>query len=147
MTSSISAKKKKKQPKRHKRSRQCQTVHAASFNWVERHFHNCYTIYLWWQHRSDEVMTTVPKTQRIRWWWNTKEDRLSCLAEPQRDREQENQQQGEKKMAMLLKIPKVMNLHLVSFSVLAAIANLTKPERSGRMLPITVGEFTAVIFK
>lgn len=78
---------------------------------------------------------------------NTKEDRFSRLAEPQRDREEENQQQGEKKMAMLLKIPKVTNLHLVSFCALSATANRTKPERSGRMLPITAGEFTAVIKK
>lgn len=120
---------------------------VLTFKWVERHSHHFNLICLQWQHHSDELMTTVPKTQRIRWWGNIKVGRLSCLAEPQKDREGENQQQREKKMAMLLKISKVTNLHFVSFHALSAIANLTKPERSGRMLPITVGGFTAVIKK
>lgn len=50
-----------------------------------------------------------------------------------------NQQQREKKMVILLKITKVMNLRHISTS---AIANLTKPERSGEMLPITGSEYS-----
>lgn len=40
-------------------------------------------------------------------------------------------------MVILLKIAKVMNLHGVSLFLLSAIANLTKAERRGEMLPIS----------
>lgn len=54
-----------------------------------------------------------------------------------------NQQQREKKMVILLKIPEVTDLFHVSFSPMSAIANLRKPERSGEMLPITVREYSS----
>lgn len=60
----------------------------------------------------------------MRWWPRSpKQNKLmgkhkrgqTFMFSCQRDREEENQQQREKKMAMLLKIPKVTDLHLVSF--------------------------------
>lgn len=53
-------------------------------------------------------------------------------------RGRERQQDKEKGVRCILKLPEVMNLHLCRFSAMSATVKLTGPERSGEVLPIVL---------